>query len=86
MEKEHLVRIKLEKDDDFIDFYKDPETGKISLCSKEHCASLPELTGLETTELFSLLEPLGEKVEVPADELADQIVDEEGMNEPEQNQ
>ena len=83
---EHLVRIKLEKADDFIDFYKDPETGKIRLCSKEHCASLPELTGLETTELFALLEPLGEKIEVPADELADQIVDEEGMNEPEQNQ
>lgn len=82
---EHLVRIKLAADD-FIDFYKDTETGKISLCSKEHCASLPELTGLETTELFALLEPLGEKVEFPADELADEIVDEEGMNEPEQNQ
>ncbi|MBU0778264.1 hypothetical protein KKF82_08405 [Patescibacteria group bacterium] len=83
---EHLVRIKLASADDFIDFYRDIETGKISLCSKEHCASLPELTGLETTELFALLEPLGEKIEVPADELADQIVDEEGMNEPEQNQ
>ena len=83
---EHLVRIKLERDNEFIDFYRDLETGKISLCSKEHCASLPELTGLETTELFALLEPLGEKVEVPTDELAGQILDEEGMNEPEQNQ
>lgn len=83
---EHLVRIKLERDNEFIDFYRDLETGKISLCNKEHCANLPELTGLETTELFSLLEPLGEKVEFPADELADQILNEEGVNEPEQSQ
>ena len=82
---EHLVRIKLEKPDDFIDFYRDLDTGKISLCSKEHCASLPELTGLETTELFALLEPLGDKVEFPDGELTGQILNEEGVNEPEQN-
>lgn len=77
---EHLVRIKLAADD-FIDFYKDPETGKISLCSKEHCASLPDLTGLETTELFALLEPLGEKVESPVDaELTEETPVEEGLN------
>lgn len=67
MEKEHLIRIKVEKDDNFIDFYRDPETHKISLCSKEHCAELPELTGLETTALFSLLEPLGDKLEFPGE-------------------
>ena len=64
--KEHLVRIKLEKGD-FIDFYKDVEGGQISLCSQKQCASLPELTGLQTTELFALLEPLGEKIEFPSD-------------------
>ena len=67
MDKEHLIRIKVDRDDNFIDFYRDPETHKISLCSKEHCAELPELTGLETTELFSLLEPLGDKLEFPED-------------------
>lgn len=67
MPKEHLVRIKLEKGD-YIDFYRDHETGKVSLCSQEQCASLPELTGLETTNLFSLLEPLGEKIEFPPDD------------------
>lgn len=65
--KEHLVHIKLAKGV-FIDFYKDTDNGKISLCSQEHCASLPELTGIETTELFALLEPLGEKIEFPAEE------------------
>jgi hypothetical protein len=64
--KEHLVHIILAKGD-FIDFYKDTENGQISLCSQAHCASLPKLTGLETTELFGLLEPLGEKVEFPSD-------------------
>jgi hypothetical protein len=64
--KEHLVHIVLAKGD-FIDFYKDTENGKISLCSQAHCVSLPELTGLETTELFDLLEPLGEKIEFPSD-------------------
>ena len=84
MEKEHLVRIKLDRPDDFIDFYRDPDTGKISLCSKEHCASLPDLTGLETTELFALLEPLGDKIEFPADgELPGPILDEGVTNEPE---
>jgi len=53
---------------DFIDFYKDVENGKISLCNQEQCASLPELTGLETTQLFALLEPLGEKIEFPSEE------------------
>jgi len=80
--KEHLIRIKLEKADDFIDFFKETETGKISLCSKENCADLPALTGLETTDLFSLLEPLGTKIEVPAEaEVIDEIVTEE-PNEP----
>lgn len=65
--KEHLAHIKLAKGD-FIDFYKDTDNGKISLCSQEHCASLPEMTGLETTELFALLEPLGETIEFPAEE------------------
>lgn len=68
MAKEHLVRIKIDKNDDFIDLYRDQESGAISLCSKEKCASLPELTGLQTTELFSLLEPLGDKVDFPAED------------------
>jgi|GEM_PF-4852350 len=67
MAKEHLVRIMVEHKDDFIDLYRDPETGGISLCSKDRCAELHELTGLETTNLFSLLEPLGNKVEFPDD-------------------
>lgn len=74
--KEHLIRIKLDRPDDFIDFYRDTDTGTISLCSKENCASLPALTGLETTELFSLLEPLGEKIE-PGDVEPTSQVDEE---------
>lgn len=71
--KEHLVRIKVERDDNFIDFYRDRETGKISLCSKDHCADLPDLTGLETTNLFSLLEPLGDKLEFPEDTDVEQV-------------
>ena len=83
MLKEHLIRIKLEKADDFIDFFRETDTGTISLCSKENCASLPALTGLETTDLFSLLEPLGTKIEVPAEaeEVTAEIVTEE-PNEP----
>lgn len=72
MDKEHLIRIKVERDDSFIDFYRDRDTGKISLCSKDHCADLPELTGLETTNLFSLLEPLGDKIEFPEDNEGEQ--------------
>ena len=84
MDKEHLIRIKVEKDDNFIDFYRDPETHKISLCSKEHCAELPDLTGLETTNLFSLLEPMGDKLEFPDEaETAEQPLKEEEVNEPE---
>jgi len=64
--KEHLVHIKLATGD-FIDFYKDIGNGRISLCSQDRCASLPDLTGLETTDLFSLLEPLGEAVEFPTE-------------------
>ena len=74
--KEHLVRIKLEKGD-FIDFYKDDQNGKISLCSQEQCANLPDLTGLQTTELFALLEPLGEKIEFPPD--SEEVTAEEGQ-------
>ena len=76
--REHLVHIKLAKGD-FIDFYKDTENGKISLCSQEHCVSLPALTGLETTQLFALLEPLGEKIEFPTDseETAEPIQEEQ---------
>ena len=73
MDKEHLIRIKVDRDDNFIDFYRDRETHKISLCSKEHCAELPELTGLETTDLFSLLEPLGDKIEFPDDSDVEQV-------------
>jgi len=73
--KEHLIRLKLEADD-FIDFFKETDTGKISLCSKENCADLPALTGLETTELFSLLEPLGTKVEEPAEEVIEEVTEE----------
>jgi len=80
--KEHLIRIKLEKPDDYIDFFRETETGKISLCSKDNCANLPELTGLETTDLFSLLEPLGTKVEVPAEAEAINEIFTEEPNEP----
>jgi len=85
--KELLIRIKVEKDDNFIDFYRDPETHKISLCSKEHCAVLPDLTGMETTDLFSLLEPLGDKLEFPDDaETDEQLLKEGEVNEPAENQ
>jgi len=67
MAKEHLVRIKIDKNDDFIDLYREPEGGQISLCSKDRCANLPDLTGMEFMELFGLLQPLGDKVEFPSD-------------------
>jgi|GEM_PF-6716571 len=80
--KEHLVRINLEKGG-FIDFYRDHDGNKISLCSGEHCVNLPELTGLQTTELFSLLEPLGEKIEFPPDEESSLTIDvPEDISEP----
>jgi hypothetical protein len=66
--KEHIVRIPIEGKDDFIDFYRDTETHRISLCSKENCADLPALTGMETTELFNLLQPLGKNIEQIAKE------------------
>lgn len=63
--KERLVRIKVEKNDDFIDIFRDMETHEISLCSKERCANLPNLTGQSTFELYNFLEALGDKVETP---------------------
>lgn len=84
MAKEHLVRIAVERKDDFLDLYRDMETGGISLCSKDRCAELHELTGLETTNLFSLLESLGDKVEFPADaEIEEPVLTEGEVNDSE---
>lgn len=66
MAKEHLASIKL-KNGDAIDYYRDLENGSISLCGKDHSVTLPALTGLQTTELFTILEAMGDHVEFPGE-------------------
>ena len=73
MAKEQLASIKI-KNGDAIEFYRDLDNGKISLCGKDHCATLPALTGLQATELFTILEAMGEYVEFPDE--AEESIDE----------
>ena len=60
--KEHLVRIHL-KNGEFIDMHRDD--GDVKLCSKDHCVIIRKGTGAQALGLYSLLEPLGESIEVP---------------------
>jgi len=58
MESEHLVRLTL-KDGTHIDFHRDDDK-TVRVCREDHCVILPKASGMLTTELFALLEPLGD--------------------------
>lgn len=59
-ELECLVRIAL-KDGSHIAFHRDNDKA-VHICHEDHCVILPHATGHLTTELFALLEPLGEAI------------------------
>lgn len=60
--KEHLVRIHL-KNGESIDMHR--ENGDLKLCHKSHCVIIPRGTGIQALGLYSLLEPLGERIDFP---------------------
>jgi hypothetical protein len=61
IETEHLVRLKLQ-DGTYLDFHRDADN-TVRVCRSDgHCLYLPRASGLLTTELFTLLEPLGEAI------------------------
>lgn len=64
-EIEQLVRIKL-KNGKYIVFKR--QNNDVNICHDDYCVTLPKASGRITTELFSLLEPLGEMIPEPEDE------------------
>lgn len=58
-ESEHLVRLRT-KEGNFIDFYRD-ENKTVRITSSEgNEIKLPRASGMTTSQIFSMLEPLGE--------------------------
>ena len=60
MENERLVRIKC-KDGTVIEFTRD-ETKTVRVTHDGSEITLPKATGMTTTQLFALLEPMGETI------------------------
>jgi len=57
---ELLVKLVL-KDGSVFEFFRDADK-TVRVCHDDHCLALPKATGITTTQLFALLEPLGETV------------------------
>lgn len=57
-DSEHLVRIRL-KDGGYIDFFRD-ENNDVRITSPGQEIKMPKATGMMTTQLFAMIEPLGE--------------------------